>query len=181
VRSQKRTPTPAVGRFLRRCAWHGRRRWSDALCYRFCGRSRACRCVWRHRRCGGTQRRRRRGSRGRRGSRHPHQFLVQRAVAGAALSVKDTQRKRQREKNSREPAGEFYQHVGGLSAENILSHAPTESGAKTLALRPLHQDDEGHQQCNQHVDGKENVDENVHFRGDQYVERRLACKPGALD
>jgi len=73
---------------------------------------------------------------------------MQRAVAGATLSVKDTQHKRQHEKNSREPAGEFHQHVGGLSAENILSYAPAESGAKTLALWPLHQDEQGHQQCN---------------------------------
>ena len=105
---------------------------------------------------------------------------MQRAVAGTTLRVKDTQHKRQHEENSREPAGEFYQHVGGLSAENIFSHAPAESGAKTLALRPLHQDDQGHQHCNQHVDSQENVDENVHFRGDQYVKRRLSCKPVLL-
>ena len=80
------------------------------------------------------------------------------------LSVKDVQHKGQHEKNSREPAGEFHQHVGGLSAENILSHASAESGAKALALRALHQDDQGHQHCNQHVDGEDNVDENVHLR-----------------
>jgi len=89
---------------------------------------------------------------------------MQRAVARTTLSVKDTQHKREHEKNSREPAGEFHQHVGRLSAEYILSHAPAESGAKALALGPLHQDDQGHQQCNQHVDGKENVYEDVHFR-----------------
>ena len=87
---------------------------------------------------------------------------MQSAIAGAALSVKDAQHKRQHEKNPREPAGEFHQHVGGLSAENILSHAAAESGAKTLALRPLHQDDKGHQHCNQHVDAEENVDQDVH-------------------
>jgi len=105
---------------------------------------------------------------------------MQRAVAGTTLSVKDTQHKRQHEKNSREPAGEFHQHVGGLSTENILSHAPAESGTKTLALWPLHQDYQGHQQCNQHVDSKENVNEDVHFRGDQYVKRKLARKPTIL-
>ena len=73
---------------------------------------------------------------------------MQRAVAGAALRVKNTQHKRQYEENSREPAGEFHQHVGGLSAENILSHAPAKSGTKTLTLRPLHQDDQGHQHGN---------------------------------
>ena len=73
---------------------------------------------------------------------------MQRAIAGAALSVKNTQHKRQDEENSREPAGEFHQHVGGLSTENILSHPSAESGAKTLAFRPLHQDDQGHQRCN---------------------------------
>ena len=89
---------------------------------------------------------------------------MQGAVAGATLSVKDTQHKRQHEENSREPAGEFHQHVGGLSAEYIFSHTSSESRAKTLALRPLHQDDQGHQHCNQHVDGEDNVDENVHLR-----------------
>ena len=92
-------------------------------------------------------------------------------------SVKDTQHKRQQEKNSREPAGEFHQHVGGLSAENVLSHAPAESSAKTLALRPLHQDDQGHQYRNQHIDDEDYVDENVHLRGDQYVKRTPARKP----
>ena len=92
-------------------------------------------------------------------------------------SVKDTQHKRQHKENSGEPAGEFHQHIGGLSAENILSHASAESGAKTLALGPLHQNDQGHQHCNQHVDGEDYVDENVHLRGDQYVKRRHACKP----
>jgi len=90
---------------------------------------------------------------------------MQCAVAETDVSVKDTQHERQHEENSREPAGEFHQHVGGLSAENILSHAPAEGRAKALALRPLHQDDKGHQHCNQHVDGEENVEENAHFRG----------------
>lgn len=60
------------------------------------------------------------------------------------LSVKDTQHKCQHEEDSREPAGELHQHIGRLRAENILSHASAERSAKTLALRPLHQDDQGH-------------------------------------
>lgn len=92
------------------------------------------------------------------------------------LSVKDTQHKRQHEENSGEPAGEFYQHIGRLSAENILSHAAAESGAKTLALRTLHQDDQRHQHCNQHVDGEENVDENVHFWEREYPQIRVIVK-----
>ena len=104
---------------------------------------------------------------------------MQRAVAGAALRVKDTQHKRQHEENSREPAGEFHQHIGSLSAENILCYAPAESGAETLALRPLHQNDERHQQRNQHVDGEDNVDENVHFRGVQYVRKKAWTQTGA--
>ena len=79
------------------------------------------------------------------------------------LSVQDTQQKCKHEEDSGEPAGEFHQHIGRLSAEYILSHAPAERSAKTLALGPLHQDDQGHQQCDHHVDGKENVDEYVHF------------------
>ena len=101
---------------------------------------------------------------------------MQRALAGATLSIKDPQHKRQHEKNSREPAGKFHQHVSGLSAEYILSHASTERGAKTLALRSLHQDDQGHQHGDQHIDGEENVEENIHFRGDQYVKRTLERK-----
>ena len=64
-----------------------------------------------------------------------------------------------------------------MSAENILCYAPAESGAETLALRPLHQNDERHQQRNQHVDGKDNVDENVHFGASNMFERRLGRKP----
>ena len=105
---------------------------------------------------------------------------MQRAVTGTTLGVKDTQHKREHEKNSREPAGKFHQHVGRLSAEYILSHAPAERSAKTLALRPLHEDDQGHQQCNQHVDGEENVNKDVHFRGDQYVKRKPLRKPTIL-
>jgi len=103
---------------------------------------------------------------------------MQRAVAGAMMSVKNTQHKRQHEKNSREPAGEFHQHIGCLSAEYIFSHPSAERSTKAFALRSLHQDDQRHQQRNEHVDGEENVNENVHFRGDQYVKRSLARKPG---
>ena len=93
---------------------------------------------------------------------------MQRAVAGGMLSVKNTQYKGQHEENSGEPAGEFHQHIGGLSAKNILSHSSAKSRAQTLALRALHQDDKGHQHRDQQVDGEDDVDENVHFRGDQY-------------
>jgi hypothetical protein len=29
----------------------------------------------------------------------------------------------------------------------------------------LHQNDQGHQHCNQHVDAEENVNKDIHFRG----------------
>ena len=86
------------------------------------------------------------------------------AVAGAVPSVKDAEHKRQHEEYSGKPAGEFHQHIGRLSPEDILGHASAKSSAKTLALRSLHQDDQRHQHCNQQIDGEENVNENVHFR-----------------
>lgn len=98
-------------------------------------------------------------------------------MAGAHLSVKDAEDKRQNEENSGQPAGKFHQHIGGLSAENILSHTATEGSTEALAFGPLHQDDQRHQQRNQHVDSENNVDQNVHFREREYVERRLGRKP----
>jgi len=93
---------------------------------------------------------------------------VQSAVAGATLSVQHTEQKRQHKENSRQPAGEFDEHVGGLSAEDIFSHASAKSGTKAFAFRPLHEDDQRHQHRDQHVDGEENVDQNVHFAEREY-------------
>ena len=79
------------------------------------------------------------------------------------LSVKDVQHKGQHEKNSREPAGEFHQHIGGLSAENIFRHASAERRAEAFAFRALHQDDEHHEDRVKDVDAQENVDQQGHL------------------
>ena len=81
------------------------------------------------------------------------------------MCVKNSQNKGQNEKNPGQPAGKFRQHVGCLRTENILRDPPTKGRAKTLAFRPLHQNDQGHQHCNQHVDTKDNIDENIHRDG----------------
>ena len=138
----------------------------DASCEigRFCSSGRrnirtGTRCRRAARRTGGWSWR---GSWGR--GRHCHQFTAQTTVAGAALCVKNSQNKGQNEKNPGQPAGEFRQHVGCLRTENILRDPTTKGRAKTLAFRPLHQNDECHQHCNQHVDSEQNVDDNVHLR-----------------
>ena len=70
------------------------------------------------------------------------------------MRVKNRKNKSNYEKETGQVTGEFDQHIGGLSAENILRHASAESGAKTLALGALHQDDKDHQQRHQGPNGK---------------------------
>lgn len=96
-------------------------------------------------------------------SGHSHQLTVQVTVAGAASCVENSQNKSQNEKNPGQPTSEFGQYIGCLRAENVLGDTPAKGRAKTLTFRPLHQNDQGHQHRNQHVDSEENVDENIHW------------------
>jgi hypothetical protein len=136
-------------RFLRCRARRRRGRRSGALLWRDARSEigRFCRCRRRNIRTPTRCRRsaRRTGGWSWRGSwgrgRHCHQFTTQTTVAGTSLCVKNSQNKGQNEKNSGQPAGKFGQHVGCLRTENILRDPPTKGRAKTLAFRPLHQND----------------------------------------
>ena len=108
--------------------------------------------------------------------RHCHQFTAQTTVAGAALCVKKSQDKGQHEKNPGQPAGEFREHIGRLRTENILSDPTTKSCTEAFTFRPLHQNDQCHQNRNQHVDGEQNVDENVHLWERTISADRARCK-----
>ena len=78
------------------------------------------------------------------------------------MRIQDRQHECQREKDSRQPGGEFDQDVGGLSAENIFGYAPTECRTKSFALGTLHQDHEDHQQRDQDVDRQQEVNQDLH-------------------
>ncbi len=69
------------------------------------------------------------------------------------MRVKNREKKAERKKDAREPSGDFGQNVRGLRAENIFRDAAAESRAEAFTFRPLHQDDENHQE---RVDGEEN-------------------------
>ena len=100
---------------------------------------------------------------------------MQTTVAGTTSRVKNSQNKGQNEKNPGQPTGEFCQHIGRLRAKNVLSDPPTKGRAKTLTFRPLHQNDQGHQHRNRHVDSEENADENIHWERTISADR-AACK-----
>ena len=70
------------------------------------------------------------------------------------MRVKERENESDYEKEPGQVTGELDQDIGGLRAENILSHASAESGAKALALGTLHQDHKDHQQCHQRPNGK---------------------------
>jgi hypothetical protein len=50
-----------------------------------------------------------------------------------------------------------------LRSENILSYPAAKSRTQALAFRPLHENDERHQNRYDHVDGEDNVDRDVHL------------------
>lgn len=92
------------------------------------------------------------------------------------MCVKKSQDKGQHEKNPGQPAGEFREHIGRLRTENILSDPTTKSCTEAFTFRPLHQNDQCHQNRNQHVDGEQNVDENVHLWERTISADRARCK-----
>src|SRR5207237_6980845 len=61
-----------------------------------------------------------------------------------------------------QPAGELDQHIGRLRAENIFGHAAAKRRAQAFALRPLHQNDQQHQERDQDVNRQQEVNQNLH-------------------
>ncbi len=70
------------------------------------------------------------------------------------------------EKKPSQPAGKFGQHIRRLCTKKILRYAATERCAQALAFRPLHQNDEGHEERDQGVNPKEKIDQNGHEDGE---------------
>src|ERR1700726_915262 len=60
------------------------------------------------------------------------------------MGVEDRQGKGQSEEESGQPSREFYQHIGGLSAENVFGDASAKSCAESFALWTLHQNQQLH-------------------------------------
>jgi hypothetical protein len=64
-----------------------------------------------------------------------------------------------------EPASELGQNVRRLGAEQVFRHAATERCAQALAFRPLHQNDEDHEQRDERVGPEKKIDQNGHGDG----------------
>lgn len=88
------------------------------------------------------------------------------------MCVKDRETKRQHKENSGQPAGKLHEHIRGLRAKYVFGHTATERRAEPFTLRPLHQDHQDHEQCDEHVDREQYVDENVHQRAGNMAETR---------
>lgn len=78
------------------------------------------------------------------------------------MRVQNRKNKRQDKKECREPAGEFRQHIGCLRAKDIFRNTAAECRAQTLTFRPLHQNDQDHEQRDNHVGREEKVNQNGH-------------------
>ena len=92
------------------------------------------------------------------------------------MRVENRKRKGKKEKYAGQPGRCLGQDVGRLCPENVFRHAPAERRSQTLAFRPLHENDKKHQQRDQHVNSKDDINENVHFRGPAIWPKRAVCK-----
>lgn len=81
------------------------------------------------------------------------------------MRVENRENKSEQEKDRRQPAGDFHQHVGRLGAENIFRDPAAKGRAKTFALRALHQDDKHHEERVDDVQPEKNVDQKAHWDG----------------
>ena len=82
------------------------------------------------------------------------------------MGVKDRQREREREKDTRQPCRELHQNVRGLRAKNVFRDPAAKGRAEAFALRALHQNYQHHEQRHEHVNSQEQIDEQVHRDGE---------------
>jgi len=82
------------------------------------------------------------------------------------MGIKDRQCEGEREKGASQPCREFHQNVRGLRAKNVFRDPAAKSRAEAFALRALHQNYEHHEQRHEHVNGQEQIDEQVHRDGE---------------
>ena len=92
------------------------------------------------------------------------------------MRVKNRKRKGKKEKYASQPGRCFGQNGGRLCAENVFRHATAERRPQALAFRPLHENDKKHQQRDQYVNSKDDINENVHFRGWPIWPKPAVCK-----
>lgn len=64
--------------------------------------------------------------------------------------------------------GELLQHVGGLRPEHLAGHVASERRAQTFLTGALHEHDKNQKKADDHLDRRENTDEDVHMRGGEY-------------
>ena len=82
------------------------------------------------------------------------------------MGIKDRQREREREKDTRQPCRELHQNVRGLRAKNVFRDSAAKGRAEAFALRALHQNYQYHKQRHEHVNSQEQIDEQVHRDGE---------------
>jgi hypothetical protein len=61
-----------------------------------------------------------------------------------------------REEGYCHPCGETGEDIRGLRAEDIVRDAASESGSEAFAARALHEDHQGHEKADEHMDHNEN-------------------------
>lgn len=99
-----------------------------------------------------------------------HEFPPESAISRRLVRVQNGEDERYDEEESGQITSELDQHVSRLGAENIFRDPSAKGGAKSLAFRALHQNHKDHEQCHNHPDDEQSIDENRH--GDaQYGER----------
>ena len=78
------------------------------------------------------------------------------------MRIKDRQGKCQHEKNADQPCGELHQDVGRLRAKDIFRDPAAKCRPQTLALWPLHQDNQHHEHRHEHEKSQQQVDQKIH-------------------
>ena len=94
-----------------------------------------------------------------------HQLLAQVAGGTASFRIKDRQNESEDKENGGKPPGEFGENVCCLRSEQIFGYTAAKRRPEAFAFRPLHQNDENHQQRDQGVKREQEINQNGHEDG----------------
>ena len=97
------------------------------------------------------------------------------------MCVEDGEGEHQNKKDTCQPSCDGSEHVRGLGSENILGHATAERRPKSLALRPLHQNDEHHEERDDRLNYEQEIDQNGHGDGQYGQSRGFVHDEGAQE
>ena len=97
------------------------------------------------------------------------------------MCVEDGEGEHQNKKDTCQPSCDGGEHVRGLGSENILGHATAERRPKSLALRPLHQNDKHHEDRDDRLNYEQEIDQNGHGDGQYGQSRGFVHDEGAQE